>query len=182
MRPSLDPCEPPYAVGVTGDLAALMPAGAPPIALFRILAHNPRVLSRFRGGRLLDPGALSMRERELLILRVSRLCDCEYEWSVHVTVFAEVAGLDVADLRATLQMTPAAPLSPRERLMLAAAAELVDTQRLTATTATALRSELEPAEIVELIAFVGRYMLVAMLANTASLPLEQGVRPWATVQ
>lgn len=179
MSPFLDPCEPPYSAGVADDLAALMPRDAPPIALFRVLAHNPRILSRFRGGRLLDPGSLPMRERELLILRVCRLCDCEYEWSVHVSVFAQVAGLDRADVKATLVRTATTPLSRRERSMLAAAGELVDIQRLTPATAAALRVELEPAEIVELIALVGRYVWVSMIANAAELPLEQGVPTWS---
>jgi hypothetical protein len=69
MTSVIAPCDPPYGPGVTDDLAALMPSGAPPIALFRVLAHNPRILSRFRAGRLLDAGVLSARERELLILR-----------------------------------------------------------------------------------------------------------------
>jgi hypothetical protein len=41
-----------------------------------------------------------------------------------------------------------------------------------------LRHSLVPAEIVELIALVGRYMWVSMIANTAALPRELGVRPW----
>jgi alkylhydroperoxidase family enzyme len=178
MTPVIAPCAPPYSAGVTDDLAALMPPGAPPIALFRVLAHNPRILSRFRAGRLLDAGALSMRERELLILRVSHRCDCDYEWSVHVAGFADAAGLAEADRRATLQPTAEAPLSRRERLMLAAADELVDARKLTSATTAALRHSLVPAEIVELIALVGRYMWVSMIANTAALPRELGVRPW----
>ena len=178
MTPVLAPCEPPYSAGVIDDLAALMPPGAPPIALFRVLAHNPRILSRFRAGRLLDAGALSMRERELLILRVSHRCDCDYEWRIHVAGFADAAGLAEADLHATLQPTAEAPLSRRERLMLTAADELVDARNLTSATTAALRRSLVPAEIVELIAFVGRYMWVSMIANTAALPRELGVRPW----
>ena len=176
MTPVIAPCEPPYSAGVTDDLAALMPPGAPPIALFRVLAHNPRILSRFRAGRL--AGALSMRERELLILRVSHRCDCDYEWSVHVAGFADAAGLAEADRHATLQPTAEAPLSRRERLMLAAADELVDAHKLTPATTAALRHDLVPAEIVELIAVVGRYMWVSMIANTAALPRELGIRPW----
>jgi alkylhydroperoxidase family enzyme len=178
MTSVIAPCDPPYGPGVTDDLAALMPSGAPPIALFRVLAHNPRILSRFRAGRLLDAGALSARERELLILRVSHRCDCDYEWSVHVAGFADAAGLAEADLHATLQPTAEAPLSRRERLMLTAADELVDARNLTSATTAALRRSLVPAEIVELIAFVGRYMWVSMIANTAALPRELGVRPW----
>src|SRR6202161_5002406 len=100
MTPVIAPCEPPYSAGVTDDLAALMPPSAPPIALFRVLAHNPRILSRFRAGRLLDAGTLSARASELLILRVSHRCDCAYEWSVHVAGFADAAGLADVDLHA----------------------------------------------------------------------------------
>src|ERR1700734_1930119 len=115
MTPAIAPCQPPYSTGVSDDLAALMPPGAPPIALFRVLAHNPRILSRFRAGRLLDAGALSMRERELLILRVSHRCGCDYEWSIHVAGFADAAGLAEADLHATLQPTTQAPQRARKR-------------------------------------------------------------------
>jgi alkylhydroperoxidase family enzyme len=179
MSPYLKPCEPPYSPAVRDDLAGLMPAGEPPIALFRVLAHNPRILSRFRASRLLDRGLLPARERELLILRVSRLCDCEYEWSVHAAVFAAISDVNKADLRATLQETAEDPLSPRERVMLAAAGELVTRRRLTRPTTAALHSVLGAAEVVELIALVGRYVWVAMIANSAELPLEPGVVTWA---
>ena len=118
-----------------------------------------------------------MRERELLILRVSHRCDCDYEWRIHVAGFAGAAGLAEADRHATLQPTAEVPLSSRERLMLAAADELVDARKLTPATSAALRHSLVPAEIVELIALVGRYVWVSMIANTAALPRESGVRP-----
>src|ERR1700728_4124112 len=138
MTAVIAPCEPPYSASVTDDLAALMPPGAPPIALVRVLAHNPRILSRFRAGRLLDAGALPARERELLILRVSHRCDCDYEWSVHVAGFSDAAGLAEADLHATLQPTAEAPLSRRERLMLAAAGELVGARKLRSSNSSPL--------------------------------------------
>jgi hypothetical protein len=69
MTPMIAPREPPYGASVTDDLAALMPPGTPPIALFRVLAHSPGILSRLRAGRLLDAGALSARQPELLILK-----------------------------------------------------------------------------------------------------------------
>lgn len=179
MIPIVDPCEPPFPTGVADDLAALMPAGIPPIALFRVLAHNQRILSRFRAGRLLDAGMLSMRERELLILRVCHQCGCNYEWSIHATVFAAKAGLTDADLQATLHPSAANPLAARERLMLAAADELIAAHELPEATAVRLRRDLLPAESVELIALVGRYIWVSMIANTAALPQEDGVRTWA---
>jgi alkylhydroperoxidase family enzyme len=179
MTPIVDPCEPPYSAGVADDLAALMPPGMPPIALFRVLAHNQRILSRFRAGRLLDAGTLSMRERELLILRVCHQCDCAYEWSIHAAVFAGAAGLTEADLQATLHPTDGDPLTGRERLMLAATDELVAARKLKEATSAALRRDFLPAEIVEQIALVGRYIWVSIIANTAALPQEPGVRTWS---
>jgi alkylhydroperoxidase family enzyme len=176
MTSVIDPREPPYSAGVADDLIGLMPPAMPPIALFRVLAHNPRVLSRFRAGRLLDAGTLPVRERELLILRVCRRCGCEYEWAIHAAVFGDAAGLTEADLLATTQPAAADPLSRRERLMLAAADELVADRTLTAVTAMTVKQVLSPAEIVELIAVVGRYIWVSMIANTAALPLETGMR------
>jgi hypothetical protein len=62
MTAMVAPCETRYNAGVTDDLAALVRPGAPPIALFRILAHNSWILPRFRAGRLLDAGELPARE------------------------------------------------------------------------------------------------------------------------
>ena len=42
--------------------------------------------------------SLTPREREILILRVGRLCGAEYEWTQHVP-FAERAGLSAAEIR-----------------------------------------------------------------------------------
>ena len=44
----LAPLDPPYAEGVAETLAAMMPPGMPPLALFRTIAHNPRVLAKIR--------------------------------------------------------------------------------------------------------------------------------------
>jgi hypothetical protein len=55
----------------------------------------------------------------------------------------------------------------------------VDARKLTPAKTAALRHDLVPAEIVELIALIGRYVWVSMIANTAALPRESGVRPWA---
>jgi alkylhydroperoxidase family enzyme len=41
---------------------------------------------RYELGRTLS---LSRREREIVILRTTGRCGCEYEWSVHVAYFAD---------------------------------------------------------------------------------------------
>src|SRR5579871_6669915 len=85
--PRLEPLPPPYRPSVTEDFSKLMPPGVEPLGLFKTLAHNPRVLGRVRRGGLLDPGSISIRARELVILRTTALCGAEYEWGVHAAFF-----------------------------------------------------------------------------------------------
>lgn len=87
----VQPLQPPYADAIQASFDRVMPPGMPPLKLFRSMAHNPRVLQRLIAGGLLDKGSLSVRERELLILRATALCGAEYEWGVHVAAFAQKA-------------------------------------------------------------------------------------------
>ena len=86
----------------------MMPPGVPPIALFRTVAHNPRVLGRWRGGALLDKGSIALRQREIAILRTTARLGAEYEWGVHIAFFADKAELTEAERRATVHAGPEA--------------------------------------------------------------------------
>ena len=90
--PRIAPLEAPYAPDVQASFDAIM-RGAPPLVLFRTLAASARAWSKFRAASLLDRGPLSLRERELVIDRACALAGCEYEWGVHITIFAGPAGL-----------------------------------------------------------------------------------------
>jgi alkylhydroperoxidase family enzyme len=149
----------------------------PAIALFRVLAHNPRILSRFRAGRLLDDGVLAARDRELLILRTCFVCRCEYEWGVHAAAFAPKVGLTEADVLATCA-SPAtwASLPTREALLLRVADALVADRRLDPALQEHSANCLTQAELVEVLAIVARYVWVSMVANVAQLAAEPGAR------
>src|SRR3546814_9785408 len=73
----LEPLSPPFDPAAA-EVLAQMPAD---LALFRTVAHNPRVLSRWRGGGLLDKGSVSLRQREIVILRTTARLGAEYERS-----------------------------------------------------------------------------------------------------
>src|SRR4051812_47964344 len=94
--------EPPFAPDVEEHLQKLMPPGMDPLALFRVVAHNPRVLGRMRRGGLLDPGSITVRQREIVILRTTARCRSEYEWGVHAAFFAGAAELSEAQVTATI--------------------------------------------------------------------------------
>jgi hypothetical protein len=67
--------------------------GAPPLVLFTTMARDRWLFFNFFNSGLLDRGHLTIREREIVIDRVTASCGAEYEWGVHVSVYAEKAGL-----------------------------------------------------------------------------------------
>ena len=141
-EPRLAPAPRPYAPEIEAALAKLMPPGVEPLRLFRTLAHNERVLSRFLAGGLLDKGSVSLRERELAILRTCARAGSEYEWGVHVAFFAARAGLSDAEVRATC--TPDLPtgvFERRDRAIL----RLCDALHDRSTVDDALWAELRPS-------------------------------------
>src|ERR1700741_1752176 len=67
--------------------------GAPPLVLFTTMARDRRLFFKFFNSGLVDRGNLTIRQREIVIDRVTASCGAEYEWGVHVSVFAAKAGL-----------------------------------------------------------------------------------------
>ena len=113
------PLTPPYDPRLATTLAAMMPPGLEPIALFRTLAHNPRILEKVRAGNLLDRGSIDRRDRELVILRTTARCGAEYEWGVHVAFFAPRVGLSDAQVAATVTAGADAPVwTPHDALLI----------------------------------------------------------------
>ncbi|HEX3765362.1 MAG TPA: carboxymuconolactone decarboxylase family protein [Kofleriaceae bacterium] len=169
----IPPRQPPYEPTTAEDLAKLMPPGVPPLRLFTTLAHNPRVLRRVRKGGLLDPGAIALREREIVILGTCALCGAEYEWGVHVQFFAAAAGLTPAQIAATVSGDPAAFSRP-ERLLLA----LCEALHRAAAVPDALWAQLaeayRPEQLVELVVLAGQYHMISYVTNALAIELEPG--------
>src|SRR5580700_968356 len=114
------PLEPPYAPEIQAQFDHIM-RGAPPLTLFRVMAGHARAWEKFRAGGLLDRGPLSLREREIVIDRTCALNKCEYEWGVHIAIFAKPAQLTDEDVRATVLEPADAPCwSAAEKAMIAA--------------------------------------------------------------
>ena len=67
-----------------------------------VVARNPRALQRMMAGGLLDRGSISLRSRELMILRTCARCGAEYEWGVHIAVFGAKAQWNPEQIRSTV--------------------------------------------------------------------------------
>jgi alkylhydroperoxidase family enzyme len=166
------PLEPPYPPEIQAQFDRIM-RGAPPLTLFRVLAGNARAWDKFRAGSLLDGGPLSLREREIVIDRTCALTGCEYEWGVHIAIFAKPAKLTDAQVRATvLEGADARCWSPSEAALLAAVDALHHRATLRAEEFTALSAHYDGAKIFEIILLCGFYRTVSYLANGLDLPLE----------
>ena len=170
------PLEPPYAPEIQAQFDRIM-RGAPPLTLFRVVAGNARAWDKFRAGSLLDGGPLSLREREIVIDRTCALTKCEYEWGVHVAIFAKAAKLTDEQVKATvLESANAACWSASEQALLAAVDALHHRATLSADEFKALSAHYDDAKIFEIILLCGFYRTVSYLANGLDLPLERDGR------
>jgi alkylhydroperoxidase family enzyme len=167
------PLEPPYSPPVQAALDRVMPAGVPPLALFRALAVNERVFLRVMAGGLLDRGTIGLREREIVIDRTCARCGSEYEWGVHVAFFGERVGFTPEQVAATCGREPEADAFPaRERLLIRLVDALHDEAQVSDALWTALREEWTEAQLIELVALAGFYHLISFVANALRIPPE----------
>lgn len=172
MSPRIAPATRPYPPAVARTLDQLKTPGDQPLSLFRTLARDERLFSRFTGGGLLDPGWLSLREREIVIHRTCALNGCGYEWGVHAAIFAGPAELDAEQLAATAAPGIASCWTPREALLIGfcdavhARADIDDA--LWARLAEAFGEEAR----IELMMLAGFYRTVSLLANSLRLAPE----------
>jgi alkylhydroperoxidase family enzyme len=151
--------------------------GRPPLLLFTTLARDRRLFFKFFNSGLLDRGHLTMRQREIVINRVTASCGAEYEWGVHVSVFAAKAGLTEAQV---MSLTVGGPddtcWTDVDRLLI----RLCDSLQNDCTVDDSLWAELtrhhSDEAVLELLMLAGTYRTVSYLVNSLQLPLEPGVR------
>lgn len=169
MVPLATPCPP----EIQAQFDRIM-RGAPPLMLFRVMASHSRAWDKFRAGGLLDSGPLSLRQREIVIDRTCALNGCEYEWGVHVAIFAGPAKLAEDEIRATVQGDATSSCwSPAEQALIAAVDALHTSATLTDAEFAALSAHYDEAQILEIMLLCGFYRTVSYLANGLQLPLEE---------
>ncbi|HVT36538.1 MAG TPA: carboxymuconolactone decarboxylase family protein [Nevskiaceae bacterium] len=166
------PLDPPYTAEMQADFDKVM-RGLPPLKLFRTVGRNPRVLSRLIAGGLLDRGSISLRARELMILRTCARCGAEYEWGVHVAAYNTKAGFTPEQLHASVHGDAAAPVWTRED---AAVVKLADALHEKHDVNDALWGELKSVyaddQLIELVMLAGLYRAVSYLINATRLERE----------
>ena len=142
-----------------------------------VLAHHPRLTTAFHGfnGYVLFGTTISPRQRELLVLRVAHLRECEYEWRQH-TVLGRDAGISQDELSRLAESPDTPGWSPLEAALLRAADELVTRASITDETWTALTAGLDTQQVMDVVFTVGAYDLLAMAFNSFGVEVDDDLR------
>jgi alkylhydroperoxidase family enzyme len=179
----ISPLEAPFDPDVGARLETMMPPGVPPIALFRTFVRNLPMAEAMGGwGRyeLSKRLSLSMRQRELVIDRVTARCGSEYEWGVHLAFFADRVGLTPEEQRSITHGTSGDACWPAEEATLIRAVdELHDQADIGDETWRALERILTAEQLLDLLMLAGWYHAISFVANAARVPLEEGAPRFA---
>ena len=135
---------------------------------FISLLRSPELLRRLQrvGQYLRYESALPPRLSEFAILITARHWRQEYEWGIHSTIASEV-GLDTAIIKAIAEGQRPSEMANDEEVLYDFCLELLQDQRTSDATYTRTVDLFEEKGVVDTIAILGYYSLLAMLMNTA---------------
>lgn len=141
------------------------------------IAHNPETFGPFLEFWVTCKSkmALSIREQELVILRMACLYGSNYVWKHHVPVGHEF-GITDAELDATEAGEFDRFASARERALLALTDELVNARTIRAAAWTAHAAALPRTELVDLVSLVSQYVFFALMNNAFQVEVEPALR------
>jgi alkylhydroperoxidase family enzyme len=174
MSARIKPAAPPYAADVQAQLDRLTPPGKPALSLFTLMAGDQRLFQRFMGGSLLDQGNLTMRQREIVIDRITARGGCEYEWGVHVALFAAKVGLTQEQIYSLVHGCADDACWPddAERMLIRTCDALHESCTVPPELWLDLSSCFSEPAILEVLMLAGFYRTVTYLANATGLALE----------
>ncbi len=173
MNARITAAEPPFPADVQKQLDRIMPPGMPPLTLFTTLARDPRLFGKFFAAGLLDRGHLTLRQREIVIDRTTALCGSEYEWGVHVALFAaraELTGRQVTALAGVSADDDS--WSANDCILLRLCDALHRECAVDDELWRVLETEFSHEAIMELLMLAGFYRTVSYLTNALKLPPE----------
>lgn len=147
-----------------------------PINVHKLMANHPDLLRAWWSFRnhSVNGGALGKRLAELVILRVAVHMKSWYEWGSHVERGLET-GLSQNDIERIALGGSAEGWSEREAALLVAVDELIERHAISAETHGKLGRFFTMAQIMDVIAIHGMYVILGCMINTWGLELDESV-------
>lgn len=169
--PPLQPVEPPFSPEIEAILARYPQQDGYLLSLFRTFANSRRFLESCVPNLLDEASPLDLHARELVILRTTANRSCAYEWGVHVSIFSKVASLSEQQVLGTTEPAPTC-FDDRDLALIKIVDQLCHQSSLDDHAEEAFERHWDAAQQLEIIALVGTYTTVSLVANTAKLPPE----------
>lgn len=150
-----------------------------PFNIFKTLVHHPELMRRWLvfANHVLGKSTLSVRDRELVILRIGYLCQAGYEWGQHVQI-ARQAGMSDEEIRSAKSGPETPGLEELDRLLLQATDELHGDAHISDATWEGLSKHLTTQQLMDLVFTVGQYNLVSMALNSFGVQPDPGLPGW----
>ena len=144
---------------------------------FVALIHNPELARRVQalGEQLRWKSTLPAQLVELAVLVTARKWTCQHEWLIHEQL-ARKAGLDSAVIEA-IRTYREPKAEGDEALVYYFCKDAHDTGRVSDEAFEAVKARFGLEGALELLVLSGYYTLMAMVLNTAGLPLPNGAKP-----
>ena len=146
--------------------------------LVMLLANHPALGKAFNtfGKHLLLESTVSVRPRELIVLRTSWNMKAEYEWHYHVG-YAITAGLTLDEV-AAIRDGPDSPVwqgKDEDRAVLRAVDELWEKSTITDETWAELSRFFDKRQLMDLVFTIGQYVMLSWAIAAFKMPMEAGV-------
>ena len=145
---------------------------------FLVLIHHPELARRLQalGEQLRWKAKLPAPLIELAVLVTARRWTCQHEWTMHEKL-ARQHGLDERIVKAIAERREPEGMPAGEAAVYAFCRELHASGRAGDAAFDAVRERFGLDGALELIALCGYYTLMAMVLNTAGMPLPEGASP-----
>ncbi|WP_052707420.1 carboxymuconolactone decarboxylase family protein [Streptomyces rubellomurinus] len=154
-----------------GPLAHMV--GNPVPNVLGVIGNHPALLTGMNPMlSALGQGKLPLRDRELMVLRVGYLLQSRYEWAHHVAIGSK-AGISEEEIARVPAGPDAAGWSAHDAALLRAVDELRGPDAaLSDRTWQQLSSAYDNEQLLEVLALIGAYSMLAYILKSCDVPLE----------
>jgi alkylhydroperoxidase family enzyme len=176
MRAALAALTPPVARHPVPERGADRPKG---LNALGVMAYYPELTHAFHvfNGHVLFGTSLTIRQRELMVLRISAVRGALYEWTQHKWMARNEAGMTDEEIERVAEGPDARGWGEEDRTLLRAVDELIAHARIGDETWSRLRAVLGEQQVMDLVFTVGAYDTLAMAFKTFGIQLDEDLTP-----
>jgi alkylhydroperoxidase family enzyme len=187
MAARIKPVEEPYPPKIEALLDRMVPPGVPPLRVMRTMAQNRQMaqaMTDWISYELSTALSVDLRAREIIIGRTCALCGCQYQWGLHVAVWAERARLTEEQIRSMTYGFSDDPCwtEPRDRLLVELADQLHHDSDVDDRLWGELTCYFTDGQLLDLLALCGWYHAVSFIVRASRIEPEPGIPSFADVR